>query len=119
MMTQMIISNPYTLVITITLLSSLCVVNMAEQINFQYSMKNIPVPTKQEYLLELIHSVREFGKRMKWRSHFHLNPQPIGTKKETFGFNTSKAAPIIPELKTLEDNLFKLVKDQTRLCFSK
>ena len=84
---------------------------MAEQINFQYSMKNIPVPTKQEYLLELIHSVREFEKRMKWRSHFFLNPQPTGIKKETFGFNTSKAAPIIPKLKTLEDNLLKLVKD--------
>ena len=110
MMTQTIISNPFTLVITFTLLSSLCVVDMAEQINFQYSMKNIPVPPKQEYLLELIHSVREFEKRMKWRSNFYLNPQPIGIKKETFGFNTSKAAPVLPELKTLEDNLFNLVK---------
>ena len=111
MMTQKLISNPLTLVTILTLLSSLCVVNMAEQINFQYSMKNIPVPPKQEYLLELIHSVREFGKRIKWRSHFYLNPQPNGIKKETFGFNTSKPAPIIPELKALEDNLFNLVKE--------
>ena len=28
-----------------------------------------------------------------------------------FGFNTSKPAPIIPELKALEDNLFNLVKE--------
>ena len=49
--------------------------------------------------------------RIKWRAHFYLNPQPIGTKKDTFGFNTSRAAPIIPELKALEDNLFNLVKN--------
>ena len=110
-MTQMFISNSFTLVFTLTLLSSLCVVDMADQINFQYSMKNIPVPPNQEYLLELIHSVREFVKRMKWRSYFYLNPQPIGIKKETFGFNTSKSAPIIPELKTLEDNLYNLIKE--------
>ena len=107
----MISFNPFALVITITLLSFLCFVNMAEQINFQYLMKNTPVPHKQEYLLELIHSVREFEKRIKWRANFYLNPQPIGPKKETFGFNTSRPAPIIPELKTFEDNLFNLVKN--------
>jgi hypothetical protein len=48
---------------------------------------------------------------MKWRSNFYLNPQPIETRKETFGFNTSRPAPIIPELKTFEDNLFNLVKN--------
>ena len=64
-MMQKNISNPPTLVITLILLSSLCVVDMAEQINFQYSMKNIPIPPKQEYHLELIHSVREFEKRIK------------------------------------------------------
>ena len=111
MMTQKFIPKPLSLVTILTLLSSLCVVNMAEQINFQYSLKNIPVPPKQEYLLELIHSVREFQKRIKWRSHFYLNPQPNGTKKETFGFNTSRPAPIIPELKTFENNLFNLVKE--------
>ena len=76
LMTQMTIPKPITLVLTLTLLSSMCVVDMAEQINFQYSMKNIPVPPRQEYHLEFIHSVREFIKRMKWRSLFYLNPQP-------------------------------------------
>ena len=48
---------------------------------------------------------------MKWRSLFYLNPQPTGIKKETFGFNTSKPGPIIPELKVLENNLYNLIKD--------
>ena len=109
-MTQTTSFKPNTLVTILTLLSSLCVVTMAEQINFNYSMKNVPIPPKQEYFLELIHSVREFETRMKWRAHFFLNPQPTGTKKETFGFNTTNAAPIVDELKTLEDNLYNLVK---------
>ena len=70
----MISFDPFALVITITLLSFLCFVNMAEQINFQYLMKNTPVPHKQEYLLELIHSVREFEKIIKWRAHL-LTPR--------------------------------------------
>ena len=93
------------------LLSSLCVVNMAEQINFKYSMKNIPIPPKQEYLLELLHSVREFERRMRWRAHFFLNPQPTGPRKETFGFNTSNPPPPVPELKTLKDNLVDIIKN--------
>ena len=111
MITQIFLSHPLTLVLALTLLSSLCVTNMTEQVNFQYSMKNIPIPPKKEYMLELIHSIREFVNRVKWRSHFFLNPQETPEKRETFGFRSSKAPPHIPELKTLEDNLYTLVKE--------
>ena len=107
----MFMTFPLTLVLATTLLSSLCVINMTEQVNFQYSMKNIPIPPKQEYLMELIHSVREFVSRLKWRSYFFLNPQDAPTRKETFGFKTSNAPPLIPELKAFEDNLYNLVKE--------
>ena len=112
MMTQNFTSHPSTLVIiSLLLLSSLCVANMTEQVNFQYSMKNIPIPPKQEYMLELIHSVREFIIKIKWRSHFFLNPQETPAQKETFGFKSSNAPPTIPELKTLEDKLYNLIKE--------
>ena len=112
MMTQNTTSHPSTLVIiSLLLLSSLCVANMTEQVNFQYSMKNIPIPPKQEYMLELIHSVREFIIKIKWRSHFFLNPQETPAQKETFGFKSSNAPATIPELKTLEDKLYNLIKE--------
>ena len=84
MMTQMLTLLPLTLVTNFALLSSLCVANMTEQVNFQYSMKNIPVPPKKEYKLELIHSVREFVKKVNWRAHFFLNPQETPVNKEMF-----------------------------------
>ena len=31
-----------------------------EQVNFNYSMKNIPISTEKDYLIELIYSVEKF-----------------------------------------------------------
>ena len=113
MMTQTNTSHQITLVITTLLLSSLCVANMTEQVNFQYSMKNVPVPPKQEYMLELIHSVREFMVKIKWRAHFFLNPQETPAKKETFGLKSSNVPPNYPELKNLLKNF-----QQTKTAFN-
>ena len=51
----MFISKPFALVMLLLLVSTLSVVNM-EQVNFGYSLKNIPIPNEQEYLLELVSS---------------------------------------------------------------
>ena len=45
-----------------------------EQVKFEYLMKNIPIPPKQEYLIELIRSVEIFVKNIRWRAFFFLNP---------------------------------------------
>ena len=62
-----------------------------EKINFNYSMKNIPVPSNSNYKLKLIEKVELLIKRMRWRAHFFLNEKrndtsEIETEKENYGF---------------------------------
>ena len=50
-------------------------------------------------------------KNISWRAWHFLNPSENPTSKETFGFNTSKCAPSVPELKTFQENLKHLTEN--------
>ena len=92
------------------LVSTLCVTNM-EQVNFGYSLKNIPIPNNQEYLLELVSSVGTFISNLRWRSWHFLNPSN-NERKETFGLKTTNPAPSdVKDLKEFENDLHNLVKN--------
>jgi hypothetical protein len=82
-----------------------------EQVNFGYSLKNIPLPNKKEYKLSLISSAEKFIQSIRWRTYFYLNPDKAGNRKETFGFKSSASPPNIPELKSLEDGMLNIVKN--------
>ena len=82
-----------------------------EKVNFNYSMKNIPIPPKQDYQIQFIKSVETFVKNIRWRSFFFLNPNDTPNRRETFGFNTTSPAPHVDELKELENELFELTKN--------
>ena len=56
---------------------------MMEQVNFGYSMKNIGIPGKQEYILRLTHSVNKFCNNLRWRVYFFLFPNEAPAKKVT------------------------------------
>ena len=110
----MFTSKPLALVslaVLVLLLSTICVRNM-ERVNFNYSLKNIPVPSQKDYLLELTNSVGIFISNIRWRSHFFLNPSDHN-KKETYNFKSSKAAPQIAELKEFEEEIYDIVKSVT------
>ena len=64
---------------------------------FNYSRKNIPIPSKKEYIMQLTHSTEKFIANLRWRSHFHLNPH-LKSGKKTYGFNSIKAAANVKEL---------------------
>ena len=76
-----------------------------------YSLKNIPIPNKQEYLLELVSSVGIFVANLRWRAFHFLNPTINSNSKETYGFKTSQPAPGVPELKEFENGIYDLVKN--------
>ena len=44
-----------------------------EKIYFNYSLKNIPVPSRTSYKLQLIDKIEILIKRMRWKAHFFLN----------------------------------------------
>ena len=90
------------------LASTLCVKNM-EKVNFNCSLKNIPIPSNQEYLTKLINSVHVFVSAISWRAFHFLNPS-TSKSKETYGFKTTEAAPSVPELKSFENDMYELVK---------
>ena len=101
--------KPLALVSLLTLLlllSTLSVRNM-DQVNFNISLKNIPIPTKKEFLSELISSVGIFVANLKWRSFHFLNPSNTD-RKETFGFKTTEPAPSVAELKDFENYIYDL-----------
>ena len=81
-----------------------------ERVNFGYSLKNIPIPANQEYLLELVSSVGIFAANLRWRCFHFLNPSNKDSK-ETFGFKTTKPAPGVASLKEFENDLYDLVKN--------
>ena len=47
---------------------------------------------------------------IRWRTFFFLNPTTTTNKRETYGFNSTKSLPNIPELKHLEEGLIKLAQ---------
>ena len=77
---------------------------------FNYSMKNIPIPSRDEYLYQLIHSVEKFVRNLRWRAHFFLNPTQE-QNKETYGFPSLKHPTALPELKLLEQRLMAMVRN--------
>ena len=81
-----------------------------ERKNFGYSMKNIGIPSRKEYCLQLISSITQFTNRLRWRAHFFKNPNNK-KQKETFGFNSLEAPPPVPELKPLENGLLQIVQN--------
>ena len=84
-------------------------VDNMDQVRFDYSMKNISIPTQREFIIELISSVEKFIKNLKWRAHHYLNPFQQNTQKKTFGFNSTSPPPKVAELEELQDMLYGLI----------
>ena len=82
-------------------------------------MKNIPIPSRDEYLMQLIYSVEKFIRNLRWRAFFFLNPEKRGREKEYYGFSSIRALQEpIPELKLFEQRLTAMIRDVEFRSFS-
>ena len=64
-------SHSYSLLLTLVEHFSQAVDKLEmEQIRFNYSMTNIPIPPKNAYLRKLIEKVENVIKRMRWKAFF-------------------------------------------------
>ena len=68
-----------------------------QQVNFETSMKNIPLGGKKEYVMQLTKSVRKVVYAMSWAAFIFLNNIQC-EEKETYGFRSQKKMPIVEEL---------------------
>ena len=66
-----------------------------EKFNYTASLKNIPIPSKDHYTKQLMAKTEEFIQRIKWKSFFYLNPPDEPSTTNTYGFKTSKTAPLL------------------------
>ena len=78
--------------------------------NFNYSTKNIPIHTNKTYFKAIISKTETFIRNIRWRAFFYLNPDLKCKDKETFGFRSTKPAPIVPELKDFEEGLLNIIQ---------
>ena len=81
-----------------------------EKFNISYSTKNIPLPSRNDYLQRLIEKTEQFLRRMRWKAHFFLNPDTTSCSKETYGFKSTKNPPPVEELKDFEDDMLKMIQ---------
>lgn len=82
-----------------------------DQVNLGYSTKNIPIPSKKDYLIRFISSTENLIRCTRWRSFFFLNPDIKQETKETFGFKSTRSPPKIPELDEFEEEMLNLVEN--------
>ena len=78
---------------------------------FEYSMKCIPIPSKQAYTNRLIAQLEKFLRRLRWHIYFYKNPQQKNNKSENFGFNSVNSPPADPDLKLFERDLKLMIKN--------
>ena len=94
-------------------------VSTMQQVKFDYSTKDIPIPSQPDYARRMIEKVGSLVHRMRWKAFFFLKKNPSTTSKETFGFKSSRPTPFIPELKPFEDGIYDLIaniKTKTTRC---
>ena len=77
---------------------------------FNYSLKNLPAPSKSSYKLKLVDKIENVIKRMRWKDHFFINGDLTEKKKETYDFKSKQYPSQIKELHMFQNDLFELVK---------
>ena len=81
-----------------------------EEFNMNYSDKNIPIPSQQDYKLHLISKTEKFIKRIRWKALEFLGKLD-STEKETYGFRSRNCPPIVKEVANFENDLMMIIKN--------
>ena len=61
-----------------------------QETDFGYSLKNVPQPSRKEYLHALLSQTQSFMNRLRWKAFFILHPDEAPPEKENFGFRHLK-----------------------------
>ena len=80
------------------------------QFRLDYSLKNIPIPSRDNYLKNLIEKAESVLKRMRWKAHFFLKGEKSQENTRNFGLSSNKTPPTVLELKPFEEDVIKLLE---------
>ena len=81
-----------------------------EKRKFEYSTKNIPLPSERSYKLQLTEKIEMVIKRMRWKVIFQ-DTKKGKNNQQRYGLCSFKALPPIKELAAFESELIELVKN--------
>ena len=93
--------------------------NSAWAQNYDYSMKNIVIPSEETYMKSLLHETERAITRLRWRAIFFLAEEDSSdaeasneesAQKETYGFKSNNAPPPVSQLAGFEHDWWKLVE---------
>ena len=83
-----------------------------KEANFNYSLKNIPLPKEDTFLKGLIIKCEDFIQRLRWKVIHFLNDKnkdDVGRIDDNYGFKTPKNAPQHKSLTSFENDLGHLI----------
>ena len=80
------------------------------QFRLDYSLNNIPIPSRDNYLRNLIEKAESVLKRMRWKAHFFLKGEKSQENTRNFGLSSNKTPPTVLELKPFEEDVIKLLE---------
>ena len=92
---------------------------MVASFNIDYSLKNIPVCSKSEYLDLFVARLAQFIRNIKWKAWHIMCPDAKHTHKDTYGFKSRRAPPAYcarnygeewTKLKSFEMRLYDMVR---------
>ena len=81
-----------------------------ERFNLNYSKKNIPIPSENEYKLLLTAKTESLIKRMRWKALQFQGKLPP-SDKVMYGFRSRKCPPVVKELSNFENDMMKLIEN--------
>lgn len=81
-----------------------------ERFNLNYSKKNIPVQSKNEYKIQLIAKTENLIKRMRWKALYFLGKLEQ-SNKNSYGFKSRKCPPVVEETVGFENDLMDMIKN--------
>ena len=86
-----------------------------DKFTLNYSMKNVPLPSKKLYLKCLTEKVEKFIKRIRWKAMFYEQNNNLDDdepqRKQNYGFKTLKCPPQHPDLEQFENELLNLIQN--------
>ena len=89
-----------------------------EKKNFNYSLRNVPIPTQNSYMKSMIAKAESLLRRMRWKVYWYEQDQKKkgkDSKEEadycTYGFNTDKTPPKSIALTPFEDDMYNMLNN--------
>ena len=79
-----------------------------EKINLGYSLKNIPVPSKESYMKNMLNMIESFLRRVRWKAYWFNQRDVNPTAKETYGFNSENVPPTDDQLSGFENDIYEM-----------